>query len=264
MNWMRVFRYGLFLGFQDFKTFWKNWRVWVMTHLLRVATSAIMWVLLGRVTGSEEGVYFLLVGQIVIAGPQYVGWTVAAFTWDRMFIGTYPMLVAAPCSLVPAMVGRTSIWLLNGIATSLITLAVLAPLFDLPLSLSAIVWLPVLIVVVCVSFYGLAFCLGSLVNWVPQLRNIVHNTTSLLITTFCGVVVPVAFWPNWVERLAQILPVTHGLEAIRLLIRDAPAREIAWGTGLEIFVGLAWFAVGILTLDRTVNLARRRGTIDLV
>lgn len=264
MNAVRVFGHGLRLGFEDFKTFWKSWRVWLMTHVLRVTTSAATWVLLGKMLDSEDQLYFLLIGQIVIVGPQYVGWTVAAFTWDRMFIGTYPMLVAAPTSLVPAYMGRTSIWLLNGFVTSIATLVILAPIFRLTLPLTAILWLPVLIAVVCASYYGLAFFVGSLVNWIPQTRNIVHNSVSTIVTVICGVVVPVTFWPDWVEGVAQILPVTHGLSAIRLLIASGLSFDVAIHAILEIVVGCIWLGLGVLTLDRTVNMARKSGNIELI
>ena len=179
MNSLRIFRYGLVLGFQDFKVFWSSWRMWFMTHIVRVTTSAITLILLGRLLKSEEVVHFILIGQIVMVGPQYVGWTVAAFTWDRMFRGTYPMLIAAPTSLVPVMLGRTAIWLLNGIATSLVTLAVLVPIFGIPISPFYVLPILLIIVLLCASSYGLAFCLGSLVNWVPRLRNVVHMSSPL-------------------------------------------------------------------------------------
>lgn len=264
MNALRIFRWGLYLGFQEFQMFWKSWQMWLMTHILRVTTSAATWVLLGRMLGSEERVYFLLIGQIVIVGPQYVGWTVAASTWDRMFLGTYPMLVAAPVSLVPAMMGRTSIWFLNGVVTSLMTLVVLVPIFGLSVPLSGALWIPILIVVVCASYYGFAFFLGSLVNWIPQTRNIVHNSATTVMTAICGVVVPLTFWPGWVGRIAQVLPVTHGLQAIRLFMADGLSGDVAVDAALEVVVGFGWLALGVLTLDRTVHMARRSGNIELI
>lgn len=263
-NWLRVCGWGLRLGFQDFQNFWKNWRIWVMTHVLRATTSAATLVLLGRLLGSDEQLYFLLIGQIVIVGPQYVGWTVAAFTWDRMFVGTYPMLVAAPTSLVPAMIGRTSIWLINGVVTSLITFLILGPIFGLSVPMVGLLLAPAIIAVVCVSYYGLSFFIGSVVNWVPQLRNIAHNSVTTVLTAICGAVVPLAFWPSWVERIAGVLPVTHGLRSIRLVMAGVVNEDVAWGIAFEVLIGLIWLALGIMTLDRTNHMARRNGSLDLI
>lgn len=264
MKWIRIFHHGLALGFAELHVFWSNWRIWFVAHIGRATTSAATLILLGRLLGSEEKVHYLLIGQIVMVGTQYVGWTVAAFTWDRMFNGTFVMLVAAPSSLVPAMVGRTSIWILNGIATSFMLFAILTPIFGLPISPAGLIGTPFLIAVVCLSYYGFAFCMASLVNWAPQLRNIVHNTATVLLTAISGVAVPLAFWPEWVSYIARILPVTHGLGSLRLLLAGGPPREIALGAFTELLIGLAWFLVGVLTLDRTVNLARRTGAVELV
>ena len=263
MNWIRIFHHGLVLGFAELRIFWSDWRVWLVAHIGRATTSAATLILLGRLLGSEDRVHYLLIGQIVMVGTQYVGWTVAAFTWDRMFNGTFVMLVAAPSSLVPAMVGRTSIWILNGVATSFMMFAILTPIFGLPLSLAGLVWTPFLIVVVCVSYYGFAFCMASMVNWAPQLRNIVHNIASILLTAIGGVVVPLTFWPQWVSHIARILPVTHGLRSLRLLLAGGSPREIVSGAAIEILIGLVWFLAGVLTLDRTVNVARRSGAVEL-
>lgn len=260
---MRIIKGGLIVGAADFRTFWRNWRVWMMAHVMRVATTAAMWILLGRLLASEETVQFLLIGQIAIVGAQFSGWAVQAFTWDRMFVGTYPMLIAAPSSLVPIMLGRTVVWLFNGVATAFATLLVLVPVFDLPVTPGRLVWLLPALVLVCASSYGFAFCLGALINWIPRSRNVVQNAVVIVMTGVCGVVVPITFWPPWVQAVAQVLPVTHGLQSIRLMMAGGPPPEFVAGFVVEAIVGFAWFAIGILTLDRTVLAARRTGAIDL-
>lgn len=264
MKVLRVFRHAFHLGSQDVRIMWSSWRVWMLTHVVRVLTTACMWVLLGTMVGSDDQVRYLLIGQIVIVGAQYTGWTVAAFTWDRMFIGTYPMLIAAPSSLVPAMMGRTSVWLLHGIVTSWVTLGVLAPLFGLSASRTGVVGIAAGVVTVCISFYGFAFTMGTLVNWRPRFRNVAHNSASIVIMAISGVVVPVAFWPEWVQTVAGILPVTHGLAAIRLMVDTGWSNEVLRGIGLEVLVGMVWLTLGLLLLDRTVDVARRNGRIELI
>lgn len=257
-------RRGFMVGACDFLTFWPNWRVWTGTHVMRVVTTAAMWILLGRMIGSPDVLEFLLIGQIAIVGPQFAAWTVQAFTWDRMFTGCYPLLIAAPSSLVPIMVGRTAVWPLCGVATSVATLVILGPVFGLTTTPAALVWMVPALAVLSVSTYGFAFCVGSLVNWVPRLRNILHNSLFIVITAICGVAVPSAFWPDWIQAIASTLPITHGLLAIRALLAEGMSAAVLTGLGLELVVGGLWFAVGTVTLDKTVDVARRTGAVDLV
>jgi ABC-2 type transport system permease protein len=238
--------------------------VWLFAHILRVTTSAAMWILVGRLIGSEDVVRFLVIGQIAIVGPLFAGWAIQSFTWDRMFVGTYPLQVAAPCSLVPVMLGRTLISLLNGIATSMATLIVLAPVFGLSVAPTRAPWAILILVLLCATAYGFAFCVGSLINWAPRLRNVVHNGAFIVISGICGVTVPVAFWPAWVQTMAHALPITSGLQGLRLLLDGGPASAVTAHVAVEALVGLAWFAAGTVTLDQTVNVARRHGAIDLM
>jgi ABC-2 type transport system permease protein len=261
---LRIFGHALPLGYQDFRIFWSSGWMWLLTHVLRVMTTAAMWVLLGRLVESEDHVRFLLIGQVAIVGAQYSGWAVSAFTWDRMYIGTYPVLVAAPASLVPVMMGRTAVWMLNGVVTAWVTFAILVPLFRLPVSWSQAVWALPAIALVPLSAWGLAFALGAVINWIPRLRNIAHNSVTILMMTICGVVVPVAFWPGWVQGLASVLPVTHGLAGIRLILEDGMTADALANLALEAAVGLAWLVAGMLILDRTVDAARRSGKVDLI
>ena len=263
MSAIRVFRHGLALGVHDFNVFWSSRTIWLFTWILRVTTSAAMWVLLGRLLGSNERLYFLLIGQAVMVGPQSAGWTVAASTWDR-HAGTYPLLVIAPSSLVPAMMGRTSIWLLNGIATSVTTFAVLLLVFGVSVPFPQILLVPVLVAIVCASFYALSLVLGCLVMRAPALRNVLHNVASILTMTTCGVVVPVSFWPEWVQNTVGLLPVTHGLYAVRVLLDEGPALDIVIGAGLEMLVGGIWLGLAIVMMDYMAHAGRRDGSIQLV
>lgn len=249
------------VGRHDVTIFWQSWQMWAIAWLVRMASMAMTWVLLGRLLDSQEILYFLLVGNALIVGAQAAGWAAAAATWDRMD-GTYPLLVAAPTSLAPVLIGRTLVWFLNAVASSLVTFVVLIAVFRMPLPVSALLVLPIAVVIACASCYGLAFFIGSCIIRMYRLRNILANAASIALMAFCGVSVPIVFWPEWVGAVAQVLPITHGLHAIRLLFADGAWLDIARGLALEGVVGTAWLGAGILTMDRMAGAGRRDGTID--
>jgi ABC-2 type transport system permease protein len=263
MSFARVFRAGFSVGRRDIAVFWWNWKLWLTTWLLRIVTSAATWILLGRLIGSEDRVFYLLIGNAVIVGPQAAGWVVASSTWDR-FEGTYPMLVISPARLAHAMMGRTSIWLINGILTSLATFVILIALFRLPLTLPGALFAPLIVAVICASAYGFSLFIGSIVIRIPQTRNIAHNLATTLMMAFCGVSVPVNFWPLWIQRIVSVMPVTHGLAAMRLLFSDGSATAIVQGVAAEAALGLGWLALGMMAMDYMANRGRRDGSIEFV
>ena len=108
-----------------------------------------------------------------------------------------------------------------------------------------------LLVLICASTYCLSLFLGSLVTRQPRIRNLVGSVSLIVARAFCGVSVPLSFWPDSVQLIVQFLPVTHGLQAIRLVLDEAA-------------VGLGWLVVAIITMDRMANAGRADGSIEFV
>jgi ABC-2 type transport system permease protein len=263
MSELKVLRFGLLVGRCDFALFYKNWRIWCVAWGVRSITAAAMIALLGQLLGSVELVHYLLVGNAVIVGVHAAGWAIQSSTWDRMD-GTYPLLVVSPCGLRAPLTGRTAIWIFNGFMTSLTTFAALALLFQLPLPSPQIWFAPLCLVVICCSAYAFALSVGAFVVRVPRGRNITHSFALTILAAFTGANVPLAFWPSWVQLLANGLPVTHGLDALRTLLAQGDAYAIARGLGLETLIGAIWFGFAHLAMNAMANAGRADGTIDFV
>ncbi|MDB4975731.1 MAG: type transporter [Myxococcaceae bacterium] len=261
MSALRGFAAGLRVGWADFRDFW-TLRSWLFGWMLRIGTNAFAWVLLGRLLGSQEKQSYLLVGNAVAAGAAAALWASNAVTWAR-FDGVHPLMVAAPSSLLPPVLGRSSIWLLNGIATSLATFVVLALAFDFRPPAAAWLGLPPLVTLVCASSYAFGTFLGALVGRRIQLRNIVLDLGGTLYLALCGVSVPVSFWPAPVQLLAHLLPLTHGLDAIRGLLAGAPISRVLASASWELLIGLAWLCASMTVLDRFAEAGRADGSIEL-
>jgi ABC-2 type transport system permease protein len=91
---------------------------------------------------------------------------------------------------------------------------------------------------------------------------IVANFAIAAAMTVCGVNVPLAFYPEPLEWVANCLPLTHGLLAIRGVIDGADAGFILRQAGLEALVGLAWLGVALATFGRFVGHGRRDGSLE--
>jgi ABC-2 type transport system permease protein len=258
---LRVYGQGLRVGLRDFREFW-NVKSWFFGWMLRILTNTFAWVLLGRVVGSQAQLEYLLVGNALATGPAAALWASNATTWAR-YDGTHPLLVIAPSSLIPAVMGRTSIWLLNGLGTSLFTFALLTLALDYRPTGSGVALLPVVIVLVCASTFCFALLMGALLSNRTRWRNMALDIAGMFLLAFCGVSVPLSYWPAWVAQLAELLPMTHGLLAARLLLGSDQLGEALRYMGLELLVGAGWLAIGLFTMDRLFNGGRADGSIEL-
>ena len=262
MNAVRLYRFGLLVGYTEFTNYW-NWKTWFGGWMLQMISQALFFALLARLFGSADHERFLLIGNAVAVGAVAVGWTVPSSRWDRN-VGSYPLLVVAPSSLVPATIGRTSIWLAAGIATSLVAFLILGVMFDLGLPWPDTLFLLPLLVLTATSTYCLALFLGTIVTRLPKVSNFIQLLMQIFARAFCGVSVPVAFWPDAVQFIVRLLPITHGLQAIRLLLDEGPIAAILQHAALEAMVATGWIVLAILAMDRLANAGRRDGSIEFV
>ena len=262
MNTLVQFRFGITVGISEFTFYW-NWKTWLGGWTVQMLSQAALFSLYARLFDSPYHEQYLMIGNAVAVGALTASWTVPMVTQDRG-IGTYPLLVIAPASLVPAIIGRTSIWLPAGVMTSLVTFLVLGTAFGLALPWPSALLVVPLVVLTCTSTYSLSLLMGSLVMRQPEVRILVMSGLILVARAFCGVSVPISYWPEFVQFVVRFLPITHGLQAIRLALDQAPVGAILQAAALEAAVGLGWIALAVLVMDRMANAGRRDGSIEFV
>lgn len=235
---------------------------WTLGWLGRIVAQVIFFALIGHLLGGEDQVRYLYIGAAVTATAMEALLVVATTTRER-YSGTLPLLVASPSRLWPVFLGRSVQWVPSGVATGAISLFVIGPAFGVTFSLGAGVAAFWVLVLVAVTTYGYALALAALVLRFMRLRNWATNLSYTLMMLVCGVTVPTAFWPVWVQAIGQAFPLTHALDAIRHLeAADATAAQVLADVGLSIAVALVWYVIGAASLERLASTGRRDGSIE--
>lgn len=250
-----ILRFSVLVGWRDFQLTW-SWQSWLFGWCSRVATASIAWVLVGRAMGSPETEHFLLIGQIVLVGASAACLAIPAAAWDRMD-GTFEQVILTPSSYVWVLAGRAFVWAMHGALSGLCAGAVLALLFSPLLPLRQIPVLMIAIVAVSVSTYAFALFHGLVAARWPRLRNIVMGLVIVELTVFTGAAVPVSHWPVAMQQLAQFMPLTHALQAVRL--DDPDASTVARLLLLELGIFAAWMTLVAVTSEYLLGTIRRRG-----
>lgn len=257
---IRVFWRAAVCGFHEYAVMF-TLQSWLFGWFLRVLAQVVFFALIGRLLGSQQQTHFLLVGNaVVIAAIQALG-AVASTTWERQF-GTLHLLIAAPSSLLTALIGRSMYWAAAGLVSSFGSLLIVGAIFGLPLPWPRVILVVPLISIVALSTYMFATFLGALVLRAIDARNLVANVSSITLMAIAGVNVPVDFFPVPVQWLAAGLPVTHGLYAIRQLLGGAPIPVLVPHIAAEIGIAVAWLVAALIALRRFAEAGRRDGSIE--
>ena len=91
-----------------------------------------------------------------------------------------------------------------------------------------------------------------------------YGVTQIAFLGLTGAIIPRDAMPIGLEQLGALLPITHGLEAVRAALSGEGIGGISGELGLEAAVGLAYGVAGYLLFRLSEAYARRSGAYETV
>lgn len=76
-----------------------------------------------------------------------------------------------------------------------------------------------------------------------------------------GVLVPVAFLPDWIEPVSRAVFLSWSSDLLRASLDPAPVEDLAARLGMIVLLGLIGFAIGQMMLERFLRSVRHDGTL---
>jgi ABC-2 type transport system permease protein len=261
MNSIRVFFVGGYLAYRALFN-WIHWTMYVPTMLGGPIFQILFFAYIGRYAHLRSDEFFVIGNAVAISslgGIFGMAMTIGGERWTQ----TLSSILVTPANRLALFLGRAIPNLLNGVVVSTVGFVVGWLLLDFSLTPSEI---PVIgLIVIVTSFSCTAF--GTVIGaFGLRGRDIFFfaNLMVLVFLLFCGVNVPLDSLPQWMQSVAKILPLTHGIEA---------AREVADGSSLGDVSGLVWTEAAIGFAYATIAYAllrlfefdgRRRATLETI
>ncbi len=231
---------------------------WVFGWLTRTLCQVVFFSSLGVVIGDRQVTHFVFLGSALMLAVMDAVLAVNAISWD-VGLGMLEVQVRAPQPLWATAVGRGIAWPFSGAATSTIGLLGIGPLVGVAWGLADIPAVVVLVLVTAAGSYGLALTLGALALRVPRLRNVVSNLGYLAVTILSGVFVSTDSWPAGVRLMAQTLPSTHALTALREIAADEGTAALWPHLPLAALAGALWSVAAGVAFGAVARALRRDG-----
>ena len=240
-------------------------------QLLGIFPVVLMFFFLSRLVGTTisgplepyGGSYFPFV-LIGIAVQNYLTLSLSRFSGslrESQLSGTLEAVLVTPVRLPSFLVGSTAYSFVFNALRIFIYLAVGSLLFHVHFNWAR---LPTALGVIgltiaafsCLGIFSASFIMlfkrGDPINWG-------FNVISWLLG---GVYYPVNILPLWLQKVAYVIPMTHSLEALRLILLTDHRLSILWDHLLVL--GL-WGAIGLpvslLCFRYALNRARIQGTL---
>ena len=168
---------------------------------------------LGSYATDRSPAYFAIGNAIQVSCLAGVFGMTMAIANERWF-GTLPALLATPANRVAVFAGRFLPFVFNGLLVSLYALGIGIVFLGVRLDTSSLAVVGLALLTTVFSCTAIGALQGAISL---RLRDGLFGANMIMmgILLFCGVNIPLADLPRWMQVVGHLLPFTHGLEAVR-------------------------------------------------
>jgi ABC-2 type transport system permease protein len=261
VNSFRVFFIGGYIAYRALFN-WLRPTIYIPTMLGGPVFQILFFAYVGRYANLQNDEFFV-VGNAVqvsaLAGIFGMAMTIGGERWTQ----TLSPLLATPANRLALFLGRALPLVANGVLVSAFGFAVGWALLDFELTAAEI---PAIAVVVVVSSFACT-SLGLMTGAVGlRARDVffLANLVALLLLLFCGVNVPLDSLPDWMQTVAKVLPLTHGIQAAREVAAGASLSDVSDLVLTEAAIGVAYAVAAYWLLRFFEADGRRRATLETI
>jgi ABC-2 type transport system permease protein len=123
-------------------------------------------------------------------------------------------------------------------------------------------WLTLLVMLAAIpSIYGLGFAFASVVITAKEANAFVFLVRGIVMV-FCGITYPLAILPGWMQSVAQWLPQTYVIHAMRSAALSTEGfAGLSHDLTMMLIFGVVWLIVGYALFLWMERRARQTGAI---
>lgn len=240
---------------------WLNWPGYISSAVLQPFAHVILFSLLGRFSRDPDATSFIALGITVMSmGFLIIAGLTQSYNYDRNY-GTIQFLFTSPASRLLNYISRSVLHFPNGILACVFGL--LAGWIIVGLDFSSVNWGGFTVSILVLSFslvaFGQLLGVASIVsrNWIA-----VQGVAQGVILMLTGMIIPVTVFPQFVEEVSKLLPVTNGLIAMRGTFAGAPLAEVSGDVLREGITALVYYVISFAGFLLFEHIVKRNGTLD--
>jgi ABC-2 type transport system permease protein len=258
---LRVFFLGGLLSYRALFSWMSPW-IFIPSLVITPVFQILLFAYIGHAAGVGDNRFFLIGNAIQYASIPCLFAMGNTISGERRS-STLSLLLVTPARRIAIFGGRAVPTIANSAAVTVISMAIGAALLRVTIPLGALLPLLVVIVVAAASCTGLGLLLAAVALRVREtavLPNVVYG----VMLIFGGVNVALSSLPTWMQVIGNALPLTHAIEAARLVAAGRPFAGAVPLLVTEIGVGVTYAVLGFLLLRLLETASRRHATLELM
>lgn len=271
MTNLRIFFYGGIISYRALFA-WQSPPVYIGVMLGFPVFQILFFTYLGRASGhtGADAAFYIVGNSVAVCAMGGVFGMTQTITGDR-WAQTLMTIIATPANRAALFIGRALPNVANGMFVCAVGFTVATIVTDFHLEPSRVPMLALIVAVSAFSCTGLGVVVGSIGI---RMRDVftIANPTYFLLLLFAGVEAPLVAFPEWVQTIGNVIPLTHGITAARLTVGGTKVGEEHFGEAFstpvdellltELWIGATYFLAGYVLLRIFEMQTRRRGSVE--
>lgn len=238
------------------------WWLWLFQILITSFFSMFFFAVMSDYAGNPDvTVRYVVIGNVIQSIAATTLYAIANQPGTEKHMGTLSPLMQAPSSLFCVFLGMSLINIVAGLLSSVISLCYAQFLFGIDLSGADFISVSVIILLTVLSLTGFGMMIGS-IGLRLRTSAIIANIVSYMGLLICGVNFPLSYLPQWVRVIADVLPLTYGVKAMRAASDGADVMSISDDLLIMATLGAVYLVISILMFRLFERKARILGTYD--
>jgi ABC-2 type transport system permease protein len=259
MTSLRIFFIG---GLMSYRAMFNWLSPWILVPSLVVSPicQILLFAYIGRSAGVGDDEFYVIGNALNYASIPCLFAMGATIGGEREG-HTLGIVLVTPARRIPLFLGRALPVIANGWGVAMV--GVLAGVLLLDVHIPGRAWPSILlaVVVASASCTGLGLAMGAVALRVRE-SAVLGNVVFCLLLVFCGVNVALDDLPGWMAAVGTWLPLTHGIEAARMLADGSGLGAVDGLLLRELGVGALYTVAGLALLRVFEDESRRSASLD--
>ncbi|MGI0085004.1 MAG: ABC transporter permease [Nitrososphaerales archaeon] len=258
---LKTFRGSLTFGRKG-TIIWDSYEMWVMEILiLPLMQMAFFAFLAGYLNYGTSYVQYVVVGNALQVMSFSAVFAVANITSQDKWQGTLPSLIVTPANRMALLVGRAFFQVLMSTLIAVTGLIYAGLVFGVSFSSANFVGIAIAIVLTSLAMISFGLLISA-IGLYMRTAMIVANIFLFLTLLVSGVNFPVSTLPLWLQPVSYAIPMTYGVEALRMAVSGGSLLSMLLVLVQELVNGLVVLFIGYLLLIGFERLARSTGRLE--
>lgn len=259
MTHVRVFFIG---GLMSYRAMFGWLSPWILIPSLVVSPicQILLFAYIGRSAGVGDDEFYVIGNALNYAAIPCLFAMGSTIGGEREG-GTLGIVLATPARRIPLFLGRAMPVIANGWGVAMVGVLAGVLLLDVEIPWGAWPSLVLVVLVSSVSCTGLGLAMGALALRVRETA-VLGNVIFCVLLVFCGTNIALDDLPGWMAAVGTWLPLTHAIEAGRLLADGAGLGSVTGLVLRELGVGALFTVLGLAMLRFFEDESRRTASLD--